>query len=94
MKTNDEMKDIGHGVSVELVYDEKELASIHYLHPPAPGRQAPGGYEKCYGNVPVKPYWPDGWEVISVEPLTLSPSLLCRACGSHGFIRDGKWVPA
>jgi len=33
------------------------------------------------------------WQVASYEPLTLSPSLLCN-CGDHGFIRDGKWVPA
>lgn len=33
------------------------------------------------------------WTVESWEPLTLSPSLLC-ACGDHGFIRDGRWVPA
>jgi hypothetical protein len=33
------------------------------------------------------------WTVESWEPLTLSPSLLC-ACGDHGFIRGGRWVPA
>lgn len=34
------------------------------------------------------------WQVESWEPLTLSPSLLCRRCGDHGFIRGGVWVPA
>jgi hypothetical protein len=34
------------------------------------------------------------WQVESWEPLTLAPSLLCRACGSHGFIREGRWLPA
>ncbi len=34
------------------------------------------------------------WQVESFDPLTLSPSLLCRACGHHGFIREGRWVPA
>lgn len=29
----------------------------------------------------------------SYEPLTVSPSLLCR-CGFHGFIREGRWVAA
>jgi len=24
----------------------------------------------------------------------LEPSLLCRACGDHGWIREGKWVRA
>ena len=40
---------------------------------------------------------PDGrhrWAVVQEDPLTLSPSLLCMRCGDHGFIRDGKWVPA
>jgi hypothetical protein len=34
------------------------------------------------------------WTVESWEPLTISPSVLCRTCGHHGFVRDGRWVPA
>lgn len=46
------------------------------------------------------------WKVESWEPLTVSPSLLCRApvydadgkkvgeCNDHGFIRNGKWERA
>ena len=34
------------------------------------------------------------WTVESWDPLTLSPSLLCKLCGDHGFIREGRWVPA
>lgn len=41
------------------------------------------------------------WQVSSWDPLTISPSVLCRGrnadgseCGFHGFIRGGKWVPA
>ncbi len=34
------------------------------------------------------------WVVERWEPLTLSPSLLCTACGDHGFVRGGRWVPA
>lgn len=33
------------------------------------------------------------WDVSSWDPLTLSPSLLCH-CGDHGFIQQGRWVPA
>lgn len=33
------------------------------------------------------------WRIASWEPLTLSPSLRCTACGDHGFIRNGKWIP-
>lgn len=34
------------------------------------------------------------WTVQQWNPPTLSPSVLCTFCGNHGFIRDGKWVPA
>lgn len=33
------------------------------------------------------------WTVESWDPLTLSPSILCD-CGWHGFIQEGRWVPA
>lgn len=29
-----------------------------------------------------------------VEHLTIAPSLQCRTCPSHGYIRDGRWVDA
>jgi len=35
-----------------------------------------------------------GWHVISKEPLTLHPSLACNQCGHHGWVQNGKWVPA
>jgi hypothetical protein len=34
------------------------------------------------------------WQLESWNPLTLSPSLLCTVCKNHGWIREGKWVPA
>ena len=34
------------------------------------------------------------WTLESVDPVTLSPSLLCVNCGDHGFVRQGKWVRA
>lgn len=34
------------------------------------------------------------WDVHSYDPLTLTPSLLCKVCGSHGFITEGRWVQA
>lgn len=33
------------------------------------------------------------WQVESLDPLTISPSVLC-SCGDHGFIRNGEWVAA
>jgi hypothetical protein len=34
------------------------------------------------------------WQLIQENPLTINPSILCRGCGLHGFIRQGKWVDA
>lgn len=36
------------------------------------------------------------WQVEDWNPetFTVSPSLLCRHCGDHGFIRNGRWEPA
>jgi hypothetical protein len=44
----------------------------------------------------IRKVFPDGpfWTIESEVPLTLSPSILRTNCGCHGFIRQGKWVPA
>lgn len=34
------------------------------------------------------------WQVESWDPLTLGPSIRCLRCGDHGFVREGRWVPA
>lgn len=82
--------DIGHSVVVELWRLDGRLQGVAYTHP-AGGKP---GAPSCAGWVSVRPEDPDGWEVVSEEPLTLSPSLLCRACGHHGFIRVGRWISA
>jgi hypothetical protein len=30
--------------------------------------------------------------VITYDPPTIAPSLVCPECGDHGFISQGKWV--
>jgi len=79
--------DIGHGVTLEPVYFDGSLEAVEYTHPDKEGKP-------CVGWVPLKPRNKLGWDLLNEEPLTLSPSLLCRRCGHHGFIRNGKWVPA
>lgn len=59
--------------------------------------RAPDGRE-CGGSVTFLVPEAEGlpgprWQVDSWEPLTISPSVLC-SCGHHGWIRDGRWVPA
>ncbi len=67
------------------------------LHPDGTGEMC-----KCMGFIAFEGHdWAsayehkmDTWQVLSADPLTCSPSLLCRTCGDHGFIREGKWVVA
>jgi hypothetical protein len=74
---------------------EKACATVS--HPRADGK--PG---VCWSGINFdgeahRKLWPDErhrWKVESWDPLTTSPSLLCMECGDHGFIRNGKWVPA
>jgi len=34
----------------------------------------------------------DGHTIESLDPLTISPSILCPDCETHGFIRNGRWA--
>lgn len=62
----------------------------------------PDNGEPCSGGVNFEPppahraVWGERtyWQVQSLEPLTISPSVLCKTCGDHGYIRSGRWVPA
>lgn len=65
---------------------------------------------RCEGAVHVCEHFPEQarWEMngsLAGGDLTLSPSILCMVgslddpsrgatCGFHGFVRDGRWVPA
>jgi hypothetical protein len=35
---------------------------------------------------------PTGHQIVSPDPLTVSPSILCLDCGLHGFVREGRWI--
>lgn len=49
----------------------------------------------CEGIIHFKSHSPEhGWEIVGELPLSLDPSLLCTICQDHGWIRDGRWVPA
>ena len=90
--------DIGHDVQIEIIRSALaggEAVGLDYTHP--------GKTQRCAGflyfDTPkvrevFDPVESGMWQVEQRDPLTLSPSLLCRACGHHGWIRDGRWVPA
>ena len=72
------------------------------------GHDRPGFDVRCEGFVSFDTCPASGerntWQITGTlegGDLTLSPSILCRLgnvanepCGFHGFVRDGKWVPA
>jgi uncharacterized protein DUF6527 len=61
------------------------------------GESCPGGVMFCASKHDQKRKRPI-WSVQSLDPLTISPSVLCvkdkGGCGMHGFIRDGRWIGA
>jgi len=83
------LTDIGHGVSIEIREIDGKAHGVAYTHP------RPDGTGMCEGWANFDPFpGAPAWAVHSLSPLTITPSLLCRACGHHGFITNGKWVPA
>ena len=82
----------GHGYSRYVNEDEQWIGIIdHHLKPD--GKPCGGG--AVLFDVPANAYASvDKWTLVSEEPFHLEPSLLCRLCGDHGFIREGRWVPA
>lgn len=51
-------------------------------------------HEDCRGTVPFSNFPDDRakWQVVSQDPLTLSPSILRKPCDLHGWIQNGEWV--
>lgn len=88
--------DLGHGVTFQFT-SWRDIAKAGFIerHP------RPDNGEQCFGSVifdlpGVREAFPNRplWTLESIDPLTISPSVLCTVCGHHGFIRDGEWVPA
>lgn len=71
--------------------DGKRHGGLHWHRKPSSSDAVTATPGWCVGGIV---FGGDGWTLENEAPLTVSPSLLCRSCGSHGFIRSGKWVPA
>lgn len=92
--------DAGHGVSFTIRYEKDgepsaqggDPIALYYKHDCSVHGDNAGAIEL---DVPQNDFVPADakWQIESVDPLTLSPSLLCRACGHHGFLRNGRWEP-
>lgn len=96
--------DFGHGVLGQWIVSKEGikvglLESHPMPNPPVPGRRCMGSvyFDTPEAREAAPNHFEHGyatWQVQSLEPLTISPSVLCRTCGHHGFLRDGRWVPA
>lgn len=90
--SEDNWQDIGGGVEITPIRDGDTGEQVGLLerHTCAEGRLSRGA-------VPFVGYAYSssaGWTVEQAEPLTLSPSIACRSCSNHGWIRNGEWVSA
>lgn len=83
--TATETRDAGHGILYRFMLEDGKIDCFEYEH-------------ECLGKrrsdlLPLRPSWGTGWYVDSEEPVTLRPSIHCRSCGLHGFMRAGRWIP-
>jgi hypothetical protein len=92
----EERIDIGGGHEIAFVsYRDDPRAALNDYHKTPDGKDCHGfisfrggAWANTFKDNPEH----QAWDVQSWEPLTLTPSLLCRACGDHGHITNGKWV--
>jgi hypothetical protein len=78
---------LGHDTWMTKAYRDGAWVAIHEWH--KEGDFYGAGFIPFTGRMRA----PVSWEVLSEDPLTLSPSLACQQCGHHGFIRNGRWEP-
>lgn len=56
---------------------------------PDPDGGPPYEWNPCSAMLPL---YADGWTLVSADPITVTPSVQCGACGCHGYITNGEWV--
>jgi hypothetical protein len=88
--------DLGHDHRYEPVIYKDVVSGANIMHKKPDGSDCVGGFI-AFKNRPWADQFGDSieaWDVISEDPITLSPSVLCTQCQDHGFIQNGKWVVA
>lgn len=88
--------DLGDGHRIVLVEYKGEISGGDVRHPPVEGKCGGHGWISFEGRAWARGFTTplQSWKVESDDPLTISPSIFCRACGDHGHIRNGKWERA
>ncbi len=81
---------LGHGHSFEASID-KDGRLIGWMHTHPDARRPD---VLCQSFCAVREgFGPAVHRVECADPLTLTPSLKCAACGAHGHVTNGKWEP-
>ena len=91
LPTDNTPRDIGSGVTISFTTYNGVAVGLIEEH------DSPSGRCSGYVRFRIPQNATDGrssWVIEKEDPLTLSPSVLCNTCGHHGFIREGRWVPA
>lgn len=91
LPTDKTPRDIGSGVTIHFTVHGGVAVGLIEEHDSPTGRCS--GYVRFRIPQNATEGRPS-WVVEKEDPLTLSPSVLCTTCGHHGYIREGKWVPA
>ena len=97
IENNSDELDLGDGHKIIFSEYKGQLrVGGDVVHPAVEGKCSGHGWISFRGRAWEQAFEQSlpSWEVVSEEPLTLSPSVLCRACGDHGNIVQGKWVRA
>lgn len=71
------------------VLDPSRFAVEHTCKEWPDNREPDGMFIKC-----IAPRLAPEHVVHSIDPLTVTPSILCPDCGLHGFVTDGVWRAA
>jgi len=87
--------DLGHGMAWAPLHDQDgDVVALLEKHACTNGVPGVGSLPlRTPAGVAAFPAGPH-WHLERLEPITISPSVKCRACGKHGWIQGGKWVPA
>ena len=86
--------DIGHMHFILIAQYEGEDAGFSYYHLTAKRTWCKGWVDFTGSKWSLLFGLQHGWRVLNRDPLTIEPSLLCRTCADHGYIRQGRWVVA
>jgi hypothetical protein len=89
----DDLRDFGHDHYASLLIFDGKDRGVSMLHPGQNGEIC--GATAFWDVSHYKPGTePEVWTLNSLDPLDISPSLLCLICQDHGFIKQGRWIPA